>query len=445
MLFVVLNAVLNAMISLGSDQVTPGHEAMSLMAGAPRTVGPSTLSTVPGVSSPAPRGLLTVGILIAFLVIVGLASTWWIRRRGRFGSPANQATYLTLHAASQAARHLRDGLTKKAAARAARDLRPLLGVSAIALCDPDEVLAWEGQGHHHQVQVRDHAEQVLATGRTVRLGERELGCANLDCPIRNAILAPVICEDKVVAALGSYNTTASADLARATEAVAGWIATQVDLAELSRQRSRLAEAELRALRAQISPHFIYNSLAAIASYIRTDPVRARELLLEFADFTRYSLRRAGPYATLSEELGNVERYLALEQARFGDRLQVTLLVAPEVLPVSIPTLTIQPLVENAVQHGIESKDGVGHISIVASNLGPDAEIVIEDDGAGANPDDIRELLSGRQSGDHLGLGNVDARLRQTYGDDYGLVVETAEGAGMRITFRVPKFSPKLHG
>ncbi len=89
---------------------------------------------------------------------------------------------------------------------------------------------------------------------------------------------------------------------------------------------------MRALRAQISPHFIYNSLGAIASFVRTDPDRARDLLLEFADFTRYSFRRHGEYTTLAEELRSVERYLLLEQARFGDRLQVTLRIAPEVLP-----------------------------------------------------------------------------------------------------------------
>ncbi len=114
---------------------------------------------------------------------------------------------------------------------------------------------------------------------------------------------------------------------------------------------------MRALRAQISPHFIYNSLGAIASFVRTDPDRARELLLEFADFTRYSFRRHGEYTTLAEELRSIERYLLLEQARFGDRLQVTLRIAPEVLPVAVPFLCIQPLVENAVRHGLEAAAG----------------------------------------------------------------------------------------
>ena len=131
---------------------------------------------------------------------------------------------------------------------------------------------------------------------------------------------------------------------------------QLELAELDASRNRAIEAEVQALRAQISPHFIYNSLGAIASFVRTDPDRARELLLEFADFTRYSFRRHGEFTTLAEELRSIERYLLLEQARFGDRLQVTLNIAPEVLPVVVPFLCIQPLVENAVRHGLESSD-----------------------------------------------------------------------------------------
>ena len=116
--------------------------------------------------------------------------------------------------------------------------------------------------------------------------------------------------------------------------------------------------------------------------MRTDPDRARELLLEFADFTRYSFRRRGEFTTLAEELRNIERYLVLEQARFGDRLEVPLIVAPEVLPVAVPFLSVQPLVENAVRHGLEGRDGVGHITIGAQDAGGDAYIWVEDDGVG---------------------------------------------------------------
>ena len=146
---------------------------------------------------------------------------------------------------------------------------------------------------------------------------------------------------------------------RATNEVADWVSRQLELADVEVSRSRMMEAEVRALRAQISPHFIYNSLSAIASFVRTDPERARELLLEFADFTRYSFRRHGEFTTLAEELRSIERYLVLEKARFGERLQVTLRVAPEALGVTLPFLSLQPLVENAVRHGLEAKPSDG--------------------------------------------------------------------------------------
>jgi len=396
---------------------------------------------VPGVTD-----LPTLGIVI-FTALALLALAWVlaraVRRQREFGSPVDRATYDTLHTASLASQHLGDGLTPQGASRAAKHLRAMLGTQAIALCDNASTLAWDGAGAHHREDVWRHATEVLASGHTVVLDAKDVACGDPDCPIRTAVLAPVISDDRVVAALAAYGPSASAGLARATEEVAGWVSTQVELAELGRQRTRAMEAELRALRAQISPHFIFNSLAAIASFVRTDPDRARELLLEFADFTRYSLRRGGAFTTLAEELGNIERYLALEQARFGDRLQISLLVAPEVLSVAVPFLAIQPLVENAVRHGLESKVGVGHVSITASDDGSEAEIVVEDDGVGSDPDVVRAVLAGQSPEDSVGLGNVDARLRQVYGDDHGLVVETAPGAGTKVTFRVPKFAPGI--
>jgi len=396
---------------------------------------------------PRATDLSTLVIVIATPVAL-MALTWAIarviQRRREFGSPVDRATYDTLHTASLASPHLRDGLTAQGASKAARHLRAMLGTQAVALCDTASTLAWDGTGSHHRPHVWRHASDVLASGRTVVLAAEDVACGDLNCTIRAAVLAPVISEEVVVGALAAYGPSASAGLARATAEVAGWVSTQVELAELGRQRTRTMEAELRALRAQISPHFIYNSLAAIASFVRTDPDRARELLLEFADFTRYALRRGGAFTTLAEELGNIERYLALEQARFGDRLQISLLVAPEVLSVAVPFLAIQPLVENAVLHGLESKEGIGHVSITARDQGAEAEIVVEDDGVGTDAEVMRRVLAGDPVGDSVGLGNVDARLRQVYGDDYGLVVETAVGAGTRVSFRVPKYAPGVH-
>jgi two-component system LytT family sensor kinase len=244
----------------------------------------------------------------------------------------------------------------------------------------------------------------------------------------------------VVGTLQAWSGASSAGLVRATTEVARWVSGQLELAELDASRTRLMEAEVRALRAQISPHFVYNALNAIASFVRTDPDRARELLLEFADFTRYSFQRHGEYTTLEEELRSIERYLVLEQARFGDRLGVTLRIAPEVLAVTVPVLSLQPLVENAVRHGLAQKADGGKITILAEDLDREAVISVEDDGVGEDPEKVRRALAGDASLDSIGLGNVDERLRSAFGEDYGLVVETAPGAGTKVTVRVPKFA-----
>ncbi|HEX6936916.1 MAG TPA: histidine kinase [Actinomycetes bacterium] len=366
------------------------------------------------------------------------------RTRRFFGTPADRATFATLHTASLAAPPLRAGLTSTGATKAIRHVRALLGTPAVALTDGESLLAWDGSGDVHGAQAVEHATAVLDDGRTHVLGPHGVACPDPDCPIRVAVVAPLTVEDRVVGTVAAYGRATAAGLVRATNEVARWVSTQLELAELETSRTRLVEAEVRALRAQISPHFVYNSLTAIASFVRTDPERARELLLEFADFTRYSFRRHGEFTTLAEELRSVDRYLLLERARFGDRLQVTVQVAPEVLPVTVPFLCVQPLVENAVRHGLEGKPGHGRVTIVAQDVGAEALISVEDDGTGIDPDAVRRTLAGQPDSDSVGLGNVDERLRQVYGHDYGLIVETAPGAGTKVSMRVPKYRAGVH-
>ena len=135
----------------------------------------------------------------------------------------------------------------------------------------------------------------------------------------------------------------------------------------------------------------------------------------------------------------------LEKARFDDRLQVTVRVAPEVLAVKVPFLSIQPLVENAVRHGIERKDGTGRITLRAEDAQSEALITIEDDGVGVAPERVRRALARDPATESVGLGNVDERLRAVFGDEYGLVIETAVGAVTKVTVRVPKFAPGAAG
>lgn len=196
----------------------------------------------------------------------------------------------------------------------------------------------------------------------------------------------------------------------------------------------------------MSPHFVYNALTTIVSFVRTDPERARELLMDFADFTRYALSGARDFTTLAEELHCVDRYLLLERARFGDRLRFTVRVAPEVLSMPVPFLFLQPLVENAVKHGVGAAAGPGEVRVTVEDAGSEARISVEDDGRGMSPERARSLLGGdsrhgRGEGG-IGLANVDARLRQIYGEDYGLVVESELDAGTRVNLRLPKIHPR---
>ncbi len=370
--------------------------------------------------------------------------TWgWLGRR-HLGTGTDRTTYRTLHTASLATPALRGGLDAASAERAVRHVRSLLGAPAIALTDTTQLLAWDGRFQHHAAQTDALARQVVDAGSATVHNRRDIPCDDPGCDVRQVVVTPLTVEERVVGTLQVFTGSASAGLVRAADEVARWVSGQLELAELDASRTRLMEAEVRALRAQISPHFVYNSLTAIASFVRTDPERARELLLEFADFTRYSFRRHGEFTTLAEELGSIEQYLVLERARFGDRLDVTLRVAPEVLPVVVPFLSLQPLVENAVRHGLEGKDGAGRISIVAEDGDYEALISLEDDGVGEDPERVRRALAGDASTDSVGLAHVDERLRSCFGDEYGLVVETAPGAGTRVTVRVPKYAPGVH-
>ncbi|MER7166472.1 histidine kinase [Micromonospora sp. NPDC000207] len=387
-------------------------------------------------------------------VLVGaLGAALWalVRLRARRGiaTATQRATYEVLHTVGLAAEPLRTGLTEAGAAKAVRHLRTLVGAAGLALTDRAELLALDGRGGHHAGQLLAAALRTVATDRSTVLGQAELRCDRVDCPVRGAVLAPLRAAGRVVGALVAVADDAPAPgLVQATLETAYWAGNQIALAELDASRERLARAEVRALRAQISPHFIYNALTAIGSFVRTDPERARELILEFAEFTRYSFRAHGEFTTLAEELRSIDRYLTIERARFGDRLQVRLQIAPEVLSVTLPFLCLQPLVENAVRHGLSGKPGTGMVSIEARDAGAECHITVEDDGVGMDPTTLTSGIAdlagsdpGDDSGQHVGLSNVDERLRSAFGDRFGLVVETGVGSGTKVSLRVPKFHP----
>lgn len=386
-------------------------------------------------------GQIALTLAVA-LLLAAVAAVLVVRTRRVVATPTERAVHAALHTASLAARALRQGLDSESAATAAPFLRGLTGTDGVALfdghgdllaTDPSDDAIWQS----------DVTDTCASTAAASIAGERRV--LN-DVRTSTVVAQPLLAEAGDVLGVLVVVTagTPGPGMLGAVGEVARYAASQIELAELDASRARLDKAEVLALRAQISPHFIYNALNTIASFVRTDPGRARELILEFADFTRYSFRAAGQYTTLAEELRNIDRYLTLERARFGTALTVRLQVAPEVLNVVVPFLALQPLVENAVRHGLAGRGG-GSVEIVANDAGSDCVITVEDDGAGMDPGTLRagqgDALQPAESDQsaHVGLTNVDHRLRAAFGNDYGLVVETAIGAGTKVIMRVPKF------
>ena len=383
-------------------------------------------------------------VLVPVAAALPLAVLFWKRSSRRVGTP-QRATYEVLHTASQAVSVLRGSLTRDTAVKAAPSLRQLLGTPIVAIADQVSLLACHGSDRHAEALGR-HLRDVVTSGRPQLLSASDLGCADGgECLMRAGVAVPIAVDGVVIGALAALGPSADAALMRTTAEVARFVSTHLALAELDASRTRTVQAKLNFLRAQISPHFVYNALTAIESFVRSDPERARDLLVGFAEFIRWAFREHSQYATLAEELRFVDTYLELERARFGDRLAVSLRVAPEVLPVRLPSLVLQPLVENAIRHGLERLTGTARLQISAEDGGHEAIVTIEDYGAGVDPGQLADVLAGRTGSHSVGLRNVDERLRATFGNDHGLTIETGVGEGTKITLRVPKFCPAMSG
>jgi LytS/YehU family sensor histidine kinase len=340
----------------------------------------------------------------------------------------------------------RRGLTREAAAEVARMLRQAVGADAVALVGRAQVLAFVGEGEDHhlpgQPVTTEFTKRVLRTGKVeVAHSREEIGCPEPRCPLTAALVVPLRVRGMVPAALKFYRTDGrpfAPDVVEGAALVGDLLGAQLELALLDAEVERLTREELRALRAEISPHFVFNTLHSVAAVVGRDPDRARRLLTDFAEFLRHALRSHGEFCTLEEELWYVEQYLAIEAARLGPRLRAQVDVPKELLGQLVPVLTLQPLVENAVVHGVEPKTGAGAVGVRARREGDRLVLVVEDDGVGI-PEHRLQLVTQRGVGSGLGIGlfNVQRRLRAIYGEAAGLRVESEEGRGTRVTVWVP--------
>ena len=209
------------------------------------------------------------------------------------------------------------------------------------------------------------------------------------------------------------------------------ISTQMEISKVENLISLLKYSELKALQSQINPHFLFNVLNTMTSLIRTNPEKAREVTIDLSNYLRYNLDNNIKSVELIKELNQVDTYIKIEKVRFGDKLNILYDVDESLYNFQIPSLIIQPLVENSIKHGILKKRDNGCVKIIIKKIDKDIEITIEDDGVGIEQSIIDNL--DKQIKENIGLKNVHQRLKLLYGE--GLNIKKLE-QGTRIKFKI---------
>ncbi len=214
-----------------------------------------------------------------------------------------------------------------------------------------------------------------------------------------------------------------------------WSAARNEV-KLVEQQRLLNEARLRALTSQINPHFLFNTLNSVSSLIRLDPEQARAVIYKLSSILRRLLRKHETFNPLRDELSFIEDYMAIEMVRFGDKLRYIKEVEPATLDRLVPSMLLQPLVENSIRHGLSGKVEGGMIRIRSSLADGRLRLLVEDDGVGIPESRMAALL------DHgIGVSNVNERLKVLFGNDYRMWIDSKPGAGTRTEIEIPNLEP----
>lgn len=378
------------------------------------------------------------GLLIEMIRIVA-------RNRERLASiQARKA--LTI--ASRTVIHLREGLNEASALATARIIHELTHVAAVAITDTRRLLAYVGIGSDMyrtgQKVCTATTSMVLKNGQPVfASGSTAVGEEVPHRMFQSAIVVPLKKTGEVIGALKFYGDRRHPlnpiDFEIAS-GLAHLFSSQLELQDIQIKAQLLDRAEIKRLQAQINPHFLFNSLNTIASFCRTNSHRARQLLLELSNYLRRNVKDRRPYITLEDELRQVESYLAIEHARFGDRIQFEMDIVPDVEQWPIPPLIIQPLVENAVKHGLSCRPEGGKVWVNAVGDNGVARIEVRDNGVGMSKQAMARVND--SNGDSLpnasmGLRNVNQRLEHIYGPCAGLQIESSPERGTTIRVNLP--------
>lgn len=368
----------------------------------------------------------------------------------------SQYTEQTLAVASGMLEDITGGLTRESAEEICRRLLPETRAMTIAVTDREKVLACVGEladdfpagSPIHTPTTRYVIEHGIVQSFTSDMDVRGERGSRRSIPA--GIIAPLKIRGRAVGALKFYYRSPR-HVNRTQYALASGFAellsTQLTVSELERQAELTARAEVRALQAQINPHFLFNTLNTIASLTRTEPLRARELLREFSQFYRATLENSGQLIAVKREIAQTLRYLKFEKARFGeDRVLVEVDVDEDAEDVLIPAFVIQPLVENAVRHAMPD-EGPLTIRIAVERAGESAvSILVSDDGVGMDEQTAMRLFDRSLSapdpnapqggGAGVAMHNISERIKRFYGPKSRTSVESTPGEGTTISLRL---------
>ncbi len=333
---------------------------------------------------------------------------------------------------------LAKGFNRETATEMARIIHEETGVGAVAITDTGKVLAFVGYGSDHHQPGSPIASwltrKAISENQVIFAdGVREHYACPLsaECPLNSVLVAPLHIDNEVIGTIKLYEPKNRIFLKMNKtlgEGITGLLSNQLLLSRYQEQKNLLVTSELKLLHAQINPHFLFNSLNTIISILRKDSVRAKDLLIHLSNLFRKNLKRSGDLSTIEEELDHVNSYLMIEKARFEDRLVVEMDIDPSLLKMKIPTFTLQPLLENAIKHGISGMLEQGRARICAYRKDGLAFIEIEDN-AGSYCE--------KAAGDGLGAKIVDKRIKNLFGEHFGITVSCVPNEMTRVSIRIP--------
>lgn len=354
-----------------------------------------------------------------------------------------------LRIANQTLSYLRTGMNTVTAQAVCNILFRELQPSAVAMTNQTDILAHIGiASDHHKGgnPIRtDETRNVIQHGEVVVVNDGTIHCNYPGCQLGAAVIVPLVQRGETIGTLKLYYPSEKVITEDNIELIVGLsslLSNQLEIAETDHAYQLAKEAEIKALQAQINPHFLFNSMNIIVSLIRTDPDRARKLLTSLSYFLRQNVTgTTASQITLEQELLHVKAYLEITEARFIDRLTILYDVDEHLLNEKIPPFTLQPIVENAIHHGIKDMENNSVVKMMVRDLDAEIEIMVKDNGKGILPERLAVLGTmplESESGTGVGLFNINSRLLMTFGDQAGLKIVSKENEGTAISFRIPK-------